>query len=106
MADTDEKQWKRHIRDEATAINAQQESAGPDHRPVAGPGLYGDHATNISVREAVLAERERCVRQVGLCTAEAALRETIGAISDRDRQVAQAVAGAIVAALRSDDSPE
>lgn len=106
MPDNDEKQWKRHIRDEASVIQSQQETAGPSHRPVTGPGLYGSHATNISVREAVLAERERCLRQAGLCASEAALREELGAMSERDRQVAQAVANAIMAAIRSDDEPE
>jgi hypothetical protein len=106
MADNDEKQWEQHIRDEADALQDQQASAGPDVRPVPGPGLYGDHGTNIYVREAVLAERERCVRQAGLCATEAALREKLGAISARDRKVAQALVNAIVNAIRSDDAPE
>jgi hypothetical protein len=106
MASNEEKQWKRHIRDEANAIDAQQATAGPDHHPVPGPGRYGDHATNISVREAVLAERERCARQAALSASEPALREELGAMTERDRQVAQAVANAIVGAIRSDDTPE
>lgn len=106
MGDNDEKQWERHIRDEADALHEQQESAGPDVRPVAGPGPYGDHATNIYVREAVMAERERCVRQAALCATEPALREKLGAISARDRKVAQALVNAIVNAIRSDDALE
>lgn len=106
MAEHDEKQWERHLRDEAGVIQGQQETAGTSHRPVAGPGLYGDHATNIYVRGAVQAERDRCVRVAQLCVAEPALREKIGAVSERDREVARAVANAIVAAIRSDDQPE
>jgi hypothetical protein len=106
MAEDDEGQWERHIRDEAGVLHDQQEAAGPNVRPVIGPGPYGDHATNIYVREAVLAERERCVRQAGLVVTEPALRERLGPLSARDREVAQAVANAIASAIRSDDEPE
>ena len=102
MADRDEQQWDRHNRDEALAREAQQRRAGPDHRPVAGPGLYGDHATNINVRNAIGAERERWVQQAVACASEPALRETFGDISERDREVARAVAEAIIAAIRSE----
>jgi hypothetical protein len=106
MAESEEKQWERHLRDEAGVLHEQQAAAGPDVRPVAGPGPYGDHATNIYVREAVLAERERCVREARRCTTDAALRGIVGALSARDRHVAQAVADAMVAAMGSDDEPE
>jgi hypothetical protein len=106
MAEDDEKQWAQHVRDEASLLHEQQEAAGPHVRPVVGPGPYGDHATNIYVREAVLAERERCVRQAALCAAEPALREKLGAVSARDRKVAQALVNAIFTAIRSDDEPE
>jgi hypothetical protein len=106
MAESDEKQWERHLRDETSVLHEQQTAAGPNVHPVAGPGPYGDHATNIYVREAVLAERERCVREARRCTTDPALREIVGALSARDRHVAQAVAEAMVAAMRSDDTPE
>lgn len=102
MAESDEKQWQRHMRDEADAQQSQQTLAGPDHRPVAGPGLYGDHATNIYVRDAVLAERERCARQAADAGAAPAALASLGELTERDRQVAAAVVKAIVAAIRSD----
>lgn len=102
MAESDENQWKRHMRDEATAQRAQQTSAGPDHHRAAGPGLYGDHGTNIYVREAVLAERERCARQAAGVGAAPDVIAGLVAVTDRDREVAAAVAKAIVAAIRSD----
>jgi hypothetical protein len=105
MAEDDEKQWEQHLRDEASVLHEQQGAAGPDVRPVAGPGPYGDHATNIYVREAVLAERERCVRQAALCATEPALAAQLGTVGARDREVAQALLVAIVAAIRADDTP-
>ena len=101
-----EQQWEQHNRDEATARKEQQASAGPDHGPVAGPGLYGDHATNIYVREAVLDERERCARQAAMWVSDNAALETLGATSGRDRELAKAVGNAIAAAIRAGGEPE
>jgi hypothetical protein len=106
MAADKELEWTEHLRDETSAIQAQQENAGTSHRPVAGPGLYGDHATNIYVREAVLAERERCAWKAALCGTEPALHELLGELTDRERELTRAVADAIVAAIRAEDASE
>lgn len=89
MSDTDEKQWRRHMTDEASAIAAQQATAGAGHSPVDVPLAYGEaeleklalHTVEQTRREcasllqAVLSECEaRGVREVPLETLQDLLR--------------------------------
>ena len=53
--------WMEMQRDEAEALRHQQVSAGASHRPVDGPGPYGDHGVNMAVELAIKGERQRCV---------------------------------------------
>ena len=102
MPDTERPQWEQHNLDEAVARQAQQESAGGTHSPVIGPPPYGDDAINALVRDAVLAERERCARSASSWPVEPGIRDALGGISVRDRRVAQLVIDGIVNLIRSD----
>jgi hypothetical protein len=56
--------WRRHSEDEAAARAVQQESAGEDHGPLAGPPPYGNEQVNLIAAAIVERERERCARLV------------------------------------------
>jgi len=105
MPDTKRPQWEQHNLDEAVARQVQQDSAGGTHSPVIGPPPYGDDAINALVRDAVLAERERCARSASSWPAESGIRDALGRISGRDRRVAQLVIDGIVTLIRSDQEP-
>ncbi|HWI81752.1 hypothetical protein [Ramlibacter sp.] len=102
MANRKELEWEQHNRDEAAARSAQQDSAGSTHSPVLGPGRYGSHSTNIHVRDAVLAERERCAQAARSVSVEAAVAAALGDVTERDRLAAQAVIAAIAAAIHAE----
>lgn len=105
MPDSKRPQWEQHHLDEAAARQAQQDSAGGAHSPVIGPPPYGDNAINALVRDAVLAERERCARLASSWPVEPGIRDALGDISERDRSVAQLVIEGIVNLIRSDQGP-
>jgi hypothetical protein len=105
MPDPGRPQWEQHNLDEAVARQAQQDSAGATHSPVIGPPPYGDDAINALVRDAVIAERERCARSASSWPVEPSIRDALGGISGRDRSVAQFVIERIVTLIRSDQEP-
>lgn len=55
------KLWAAHRKDEATALQAQQASAGAGHSPVEGPLPHSADDLTLAVASAVDAERRRCV---------------------------------------------
>lgn len=103
MSDTSQRaQWAEHLKDEAVELQAQQESAGSTHSPLAGPLPHsaGDLDT------AIQAERERCVRIAEGWASEDVLRGAFPGLSEAEMRVAVDVVHAIARSMRVGGSAE
>lgn len=98
MSDPEQRrQWADHLKDEAEALQEQQDAAGAMHVPLAGPLPHS--ADDLA--ESRLAERTRCA-QVALEWADPArLEAAFPRFTPAQREAAAAVANAIGAALRA-----
>ena len=60
MSVVDEDRWRRHMTDEASAIAAQQVTAGAGHSPVDVPLAYGEAELEGLAQHTVEATRRQC----------------------------------------------
>ena len=101
MSDTRQReQWAEHLRDEQTARDTQQVSAGGTHSPVIGPL---PHSVS-DLEAAVLAERERCAAIADTWASDARLRQAFSDFTQWELGAATEVAHAIARAIRGECS--
>lgn len=60
MSEVNEERWRRHMTDEASAIAAQQVTAGAGHSPVDTPLAYGEAELESLARHTVQETRREC----------------------------------------------
>ena len=89
------KQWAEHIKDEAKALEVQQQAAGGTHSPVEGPLPYSADDLAVAVAAAVTAERQRCAEIADGWSAEAKLRDAFGDFTEWELRAATATARAV-----------
>jgi len=89
-------QWAEHLRDEAQARHAQQQTAGATHEPKAGPLPFSVDDLELAVR----AERERCAAIADGWASEAALREAFADMTEWELKAAAEVARAVGRSIR------
>lgn len=98
MSDPEQRrQWADHLKDEAEALEAQQEAAGVTHVPLAGPLPHS--ADDLT--EGRLAERTRCAQAADAWADAARLEAAFPGFTPAQREAAAQVARAIGAALRA-----
>jgi len=95
------KQWAEHIRDEARALEVQQNSAGVTHTPVEGPLPHSADELTAAVAKAVAAERQRCAEVAERWSSEARLLEAFGDFTEWELRAASATARAVASEIRT-----
>lgn len=102
MSDPEQRtEWAEHLKDEAKAIAAQQESAGETHQPVGGPLPFSQDDVSTAVRRAVQAERERCAVLAADFAEPARLAQVLPAADAAQRAAAASMALRIAERLRA-----
>lgn len=97
MSDSEQRrQWADHLKDEADALQSQQDAAGLTHEPLAGPLPHS--ADDLA--QTRLAERLRCAATADGWADPARLAAAFPAFTAGERSAAADVARAIGAALR------
>lgn len=89
------RQWAEHIKDEAKALQEQQDAAGDTHSPMEGPLPHSADDLAAAVATAITAERQRCADVAEGWNAEAKLREAFGEFSEPELRAAALTARAI-----------
>lgn len=98
MSDSEQRrQWADHLKDEADALQAQQDAAGTTHEPLAGPLPHSADDLAHTRR----AERTRCAALAEGWADPARLAAAFPAFTPAQRVAAAEVARAIGAALRA-----
>jgi hypothetical protein len=98
------KQWAEHMKDEAKALEKQQQAAGGTHSPMEGPLPHSADDLAVAVAAAVAAERKRCAEIAGRWSAEAQLRSAFGDFTEPELRAAAATARAVGNEIRRGDS--
>jgi len=93
------RQWADHLKDEAAALQAQQDSAGGTHVPQAGPLPHSADDLDQSRREARAAERDRCADIADEWADPSRIDAAFPGFTAAQREAASAAARAISAAI-------
>lgn len=98
------KQWANHMKDEAKALELQQQAAGDSHAPVEGPRPYSADelgaAVTAAVAAAVAAERQRCADIADSWRAETRLMRAFGDFTERELRAAALAVRAVGSEIR------
>lgn len=95
------RQWADHLKDEAAALQAQQDSAGGTHVPQAGPLPHSADDLDQSRRDARAAERDRCADIAQEWADPSRIDAAFPGFTAAQREAASAAATAISAAIRA-----
>lgn len=103
MSETKQRKlWANHLKDEAVALEQQQESAGAEHSPMEGPLPYSADDLEVAVR----AEHERCAAIAQAWAQEHKLKGAFAAFTDNELRAAALVARAIASDITAQAEPD